>query len=210
MRKILCFGDSNTFGYNPKDSSRFDKDTRWSGILQNLVGSDVCIIEAGANNRTAFCDNTAGVKFTGYKILPVYLEKNPDIDLVILAIGINDLQIAYEISLKDFPKKLAEMVDFIKEKTDAQVLIAAPSVITGNILKSHFSLMFDKSSIEKSLYLSDIYKKASEETASYFIDLNETAKVSVIDGLHYEPEEHRKIAQAMSEKVKDIFNKKAV
>lgn len=206
MRKILCFGDSNTYGYNPKNSSRYDKNTRWSGVLQSLLGSEFQIVEAGANNRTAFCDNPSGVESTGYKILPVYLQKYPDIDLVVLAIGINDLQMAYDISLKDFEKYLVEMVDCIKQKTEAQVLIAAPSVITGNILKSHFALMFNKTSIEKSLYLTDIYKKASEETSSHFIDLNQIARVSVLDGLHYESEEHAKIAKAVSQKIFDIFN----
>lgn len=205
MRKILCFGDSNTYGYNPKNSSRYDQNTRWSGVLQSLLGSEFQIVEAGANNRTAFCDNPSGVESTGYKILPVYLQKYPDIDLVVLAIGINDLQMAYDISLKDFEKYLIEMVDYIKLKTESQVLIAAPSVITGNILKSHFALMFNKTSIEKSLYLTDIYKKASEETSSHFIDLNQIARVSVLDGLHYEPEEHAKIAKAMSQKILDIF-----
>ena len=34
MKNILCFGDSNTYGYNPADGSRFPEDVRWTGLLQ--------------------------------------------------------------------------------------------------------------------------------------------------------------------------------
>ena len=34
MKKILCYGDSNTFGYNPYDASRYNEHTRWTAILQ--------------------------------------------------------------------------------------------------------------------------------------------------------------------------------
>ena len=38
MKKILCYGDSNTFGYNPYDASRYNEHTRWTAILQNILG----------------------------------------------------------------------------------------------------------------------------------------------------------------------------
>ena len=42
---ILCFGDSNTFGYNPTNGLRYDKNTRWTGVLQNLLGDNFNVIE---------------------------------------------------------------------------------------------------------------------------------------------------------------------
>ena len=33
MREILCFGDSNTYGLIPGTENRFDRNTRWTGIL---------------------------------------------------------------------------------------------------------------------------------------------------------------------------------
>lgn len=35
MKEILCFGDSNTYGLIPGTTSRFDRDTRWTGILES-------------------------------------------------------------------------------------------------------------------------------------------------------------------------------
>ena len=65
MKKILCYGDSNTFGYNPETGGRYDKNTRWSGILSYLLKENYEIIEEGMNNRTAFFKNPEG-----YGIVP--------------------------------------------------------------------------------------------------------------------------------------------
>lgn len=51
-KRIVCFGDSNTWGYDPVSGKRFDEDTRWTGRLQKLLGEDYCVIEEGQNGRT--------------------------------------------------------------------------------------------------------------------------------------------------------------
>ena len=65
MKKILCFGDSNTFGFNPETGARFDKNSRWSGILASLLFPEYEIIEEGMNNRTGFFKNPEGLKQSG-------------------------------------------------------------------------------------------------------------------------------------------------
>ena len=37
MKRILCFGDSNTWGFAPKDGYRFDENTRWTGLVQKAL-----------------------------------------------------------------------------------------------------------------------------------------------------------------------------
>ncbi len=205
MNKILCFGDSNTYGFAPKRAIRFDKNTRWTGVLKTLLPENYEVIEAGCNNRTGFCDNPAGIEFTGYRILPQYLAKNPDVSLVIIAIGINDVQYAYDASVESIGVGLKKLIEQIKTTTNAKVLVMAESVIKDCILQSYFAAMFDESSIEKSKYLPEIYKKAAQETDSYFMDLNDIATVSEYDGLHYEAEEHKKIGLAVAAKIREVF-----
>ena len=43
MKHILCYGDSNTHGYIP-GGGRYDDDTRYTGILAKLLGSDYRIM----------------------------------------------------------------------------------------------------------------------------------------------------------------------
>ena len=47
MKQILCFGDSNTYGYKPDKSGRFPGGVRWTSILAEKFGRDVNVIEEG-------------------------------------------------------------------------------------------------------------------------------------------------------------------
>ena len=194
MKNVLCFGDSNTFGFNPENGTRYDKNTRWTGILQTLCKDKFHIIEAGCNNRTAFSDNPAGKMFTGYKILPELLNSN--IDYVILAIGINDLQFQYNTSLDDIKNGISNLVKMVKSSlANVKIILVSSAELTENVLKSPiFSTLFDKGSIEKSKHLAKIYEQIALENNCDFIDLNTIASTSTIDGLHFEPQEHKKIA----------------
>ncbi len=196
MKKILCFGDSNTYGYNPHNGERYERNSRWTGILQNFCSEKYEITEAGCNNRTAFSDNMDGDIFTGYKILPKYLENY--YNLIILALGINDLQKFYNPTLTDFEKGIDKIVFMIKNKLPSgSIIILSPSHINENILTSNFRFMFDKNSINKSKQITPIYKKIAEKYGCKFLDLNTVANTSKIDGLHYEKNEHKKIAQSI-------------
>ena len=188
--KILCFGDSNTFGFNPYNFSRYSENERWTGILKKLCGKNLEIVEAGCNNRTALSDNPAGKIYTGYKILPEYLN---NIDYVILQLGINDLQTQYNVQLEEFKKGIT---DIVKSTGKVPVLLICPVVLNKNILNSKmFSKLFDKNSIEKSKILPSIYKEIAIKTNCKLLDLNKITKISDIDGLHHTPEQHQIIAQ---------------
>ena len=43
MTTILCYGDSNTYGYNPVNGLRYPKDVRWTGVLQKLLGEQYAV-----------------------------------------------------------------------------------------------------------------------------------------------------------------------
>lgn len=196
VKNVLCFGDSNVFGFMPLTGLRYLRRTRWTGVLQELAKDKYQIIEAGANNRTAFSDNPAGENLTGYKVLPKFLDKN--IDIVILAVGANDLQYQYGNTLDDFKQGMSNLVDIVREKSpNARILLVSPSVVTEKVLKSFFVAMFDETSIEKSHKLAGIYQEVAVQKHCEFIDLNKIAKVSEKDGLHYDGEAHRAIAEAI-------------
>lgn len=204
MKKVLCFGDSNTFGFIPESGKRYDKNTRWSGILAQLAAGRFEIIEAGCNNRTAFTDNPAGFEQTGCKVLPTLLTK--DIDCVILAIGVNDLQIFYNPTLEEIKNGMRRLVDIVREHCpNAEIILVSPARLTENIFNGYFRAMFDKMSIEKSLYLSEIYESIAKEKNCRFADWDKIVTVSPKDGLHLEPDAHKKIAEAMFESLYQIF-----
>ena len=52
MQRVLCYGDSNTWGYNPVTQDRFNKYERWTGQLTLTPGGGYDVIEDGLNGRT--------------------------------------------------------------------------------------------------------------------------------------------------------------
>ena len=204
MKKVLCFGDSNTFGFIPESGKRYDRNTRWSGILAQLAAGRFEIIEAGCNNRTAFTDNPAGFEQTGCKVLPTLLTK--DLDCVILAIGVNDLQIFYNPTLEEIKTGMQRLVDIVRAcSPDAEIILAAPARLDENIFNGYFAAMFDKRSIEKSLHLAKIYEEIAAEKDCSFIDWDKIVKVSPKDGLHLESDAHKKIAEKMLEQLLSLY-----
>lgn len=206
MKKVLCFGDSNTYGFVPEKCTRYDKNTRWTGILQALCGSDFSIIEGGCNNRTAFVDNPAGVEQTGYKILPEYFTKDY-FDIVVLAIGINDLQLFFRPTLEEFEQGIEKLIKITKDLSpNAKIILVCPSKLDLAGIKSGvFSFQFDEISVEKSYHLPQIYKKLAEKYACKLVDLNEIVKVSPLDGLHFSAESHKKIAEKLYKNLKQTI-----
>jgi len=196
VKKILCFGDSNTWGYIPGSALRYDEKTRWTGILQNLLKDRCKIIEAGCCNRTCFIDNPDGIEQSGYRILPKYLDES--FDVVILSLGINDIQKFFNPDLNDIKTGIEQLIKLTKELCPkAKIIVVSPASLTKDIETDYFRNQFDKISIEKSKHFSRIYEKAAQNLNCLFFDWDKIVKVSDIDGLHFSPEAHRTIAYAL-------------
>ena len=207
MKRILCFGDSNTYGFIPENAGRYDRNTRWTGVLANLLVGKCEIVEAGCNNRTCIADNSDGVEFTGYKILPKIL--NISFDIVILSVGTNDLQSSYDITLDELKKGMDFLISITKlNAPNAEIILLSPAKLRQNVLNSFFASKFNIFSIEKSKHFPEIYKDISQKQKCFFIDLNEIVEVSSVDGLHFSAQAHEKIAFKIYSVINSILSKK--
>ena len=56
-KRIVCFGDSLTWGYDPDHRVRFEDGDRWTQVLQIEMGDDYAVIEEGQNGRTIATDD---------------------------------------------------------------------------------------------------------------------------------------------------------
>jgi len=198
MYTIFCFGDSNTFGFNPQTGGRYEKNSRWTGILSELLGNNYNVINHGKNNRTFFSKNPTDSEISGLKALPDRLKGK--IDLIIVSLGANDTQIVYNNKEEDYINAINSICTIIREYSDTvKIILTAPPVLSESVLDSYFSSMFDKSSILKSELLPKIYKETAKKLRIQYVDFNEIAPVSNIDGLHYTKESHIKIAEKLYE-----------
>ena len=84
---ILCFGDSNTWGYKPDKSGRYDENIRWTGLLQKKLGSGYHIIEEGLCGRTTVFQDELREGRRGLDLIGVTVEMHNPIDLMIIMLG---------------------------------------------------------------------------------------------------------------------------
>ena len=204
MKNILCYGDSNTFGYNPKDNSRYDDNNRWTAILQKNLGIEYNVINEGMPNRTGFVDNSDGILYSAQKHFPEKLLKFDSIHTLILAIGTNDLMFKYNVTFNIIEKGLNNLIKIAKKKTN-NIIIIPPTIMNENVLNGYFSSMFDKTSIEKSKKVGKVFKQISIQNNCIYFDINEFAIPSEIDGLHYDEKAHKLIADKLTKIQKDIL-----
>lgn len=91
MQSILCFGDSNTWGLNPRDNSRFDDQTRWTGLLDDLLRPfGKRVIEEGLCGRTTQFHDWYRKNRCGLDAFPLLLESHSPLAGVVIMLGTND------------------------------------------------------------------------------------------------------------------------
>ena len=137
MKNILCFGDSNTYGFVPGVGMRATTAaTRWTGRLAKALGSDYYVIEEGLNGRTNAFDDPVDFDDTknGKKAFPTILNTHIPLDLVIIMLGSNDLKLRFNATAYDIAKcqaRLGEMARRITgeknfDKKPAEILLVSP------------------------------------------------------------------------------------
>ena len=201
MRRILCFGDSNTYGYAP-DGQRYEADSIWPGIMGKLLGDRFEVIADGKNGRTIAFDDPYMEGCNGMLDIEASLEANAPLDLVVLMLGTNDLKKYFDATPAQIAQNLKTMCELIQQKTDAKILIASPMLLGDEIeFSPTLSLEFGRAQIDYSFDFAPQFSKVAQEVGAGFIDLAVVAVSSGADCLHLMPEEHQQIGAAMKDKV---------
>lgn len=210
MKEILCFGDSNTWGYSPHTRDRYPRDLRWTGILQRELGADYHVIEEGLNGRTTVWDDPiegVGSSKNGRAYLIPCLESHKPLDLVIIKLGTNDLKHRFSVTAADIANSAGALVDVVKSSQAGRgngspaVLLVAPPPL-GKL--TDFAEMF-KGGVEKSKEFAVQFRRVAQEKGCAFLDAGQIVTCSEADGLHYDPEGHRALGLAIAQKVREIL-----
>ena len=203
MYEILCFGDSNTWGYNPATRERFPRDTRWTGVMQAALGRDFHVIEEGLNGRTTVWEDPVEGDKMGKRHLPPCLESQAPLDLVVLMLGTNDTKQRYSAPPTDIARGVGVLLDVIshsaagREGKAPPVLLMAP-VPLGRL--TDFDQMF-QGGAEKSKALAPLYAALARERGCAFFDAGSVIRCSDKDGVHFEAPAHRTLGEAVAREV---------
>jgi lysophospholipase L1-like esterase len=208
MKTILCFGDSNTYGSDPTCGPRHDLHTRWAGVLRDQLGADWWLVEEGCGGRTTVWEDPIEGHKNGAAYLPACLHSHQTIDLVIIMLGTNDLKKRFGLGAADIAAGAGALVDICLKsgygpngKAPKVLLLAPPPV--GPLQGTRFEEMFEDAEA-KSKRFSAEYEKIADQRGCSFFDVGTVVKTSPVDGVHWAPEEHRKLALALVPIVKSL------
>lgn len=204
---VLCYGDSNTWGYDPVTKDRLPADQRWTGVLAETLGAGYRVIEEGLGGRTTIWDDPLSPGRNGLTYLLPCLESHKPIDLITIMLGTNDLKQRFNNSASDIAEGAALLADQARRngrKADGspvEVLVIAPPPI---VELADFDLMFTGAR-DKSRLFGTYYARFSSWYVGHFMDAGEVIVSSSLDGIHFEAAEHRKLGEAVAARVRDIL-----
>jgi lysophospholipase L1-like esterase len=207
-KTILCYGDSNTWGWNPATQSRYARHERWTGVLRQELGEGYLIVEEGLNGRTTVWDDPIEGYKNGKEYLIPCLETHKPIDLVIVMLGTNDLKMRFSLPACDIASGAGVLVDMVAksatgpEESAPPVLLVAPPPL-GEL--SEFAEVFEGGPV-KSSQLSRHFGLVAEEQGCELLDASTVVVTSDVDGVHFDLSEHRKLGEAIAARVKQMLS----
>ena len=206
MRQILCFGDSNTWGYNPKTGNRFAWGTRWTSLLQERIGIDnYRVIAEGLCGRTTVFEDELRIGRKGIDALPFLLESHSPLKMIILMLGTNDCKSFYHTNAYVIGKGIESLLEVIEQyQPKAKVLLIAPIHLGGDVWKREYDPEFDEKSVETSYNLKEEYRKIAKKHQCAFLAASDVATCSQDDMEHMDAENHLRLSEAIWTKLVEI------
>ena len=201
MKTIVCYGDSNTYGYNPENGFRYEYEERWTTILQKELKDSAIVIPEGLNGRTTSFEDELRPGRNGATYLDPCLHSHGPIDLVVLMLGTNDLKIRFQATPTDIGKGIDRLIKMIKSITPQKRPHLGDDLTE---IPSGEEMGFERG-ISYSKRLAPIYEDWAKFHNIEFLDAAKYAKASEIDACHLTRESHRKLGEMVAKKCKEIL-----
>lgn len=209
MKTILCYGDSNTYGHNPYDGSRYDKKLRWTTILNELLGDDYDVVPEGSKGRTTAYDRENDDIKNGLTHYRAIYGTHRPVDIIIFMLGSNDCCSDMGLSVDQIVNGMERLIITAKEFAlkkqtfSPKIILVAPALIKGDVSKSPLSYLLDNDSITKSKQIVEPYRQLANKHGCTFLDAS-SLKVSETDCIHLVEESHEKLAHMLNEIIKNM------
>lgn len=217
MKTIVCYGDSNTWGFMPKEEfpdwthNRFDFDARWTGILQRALGPEYRVEEEGLNGRTTMFDDVLDERRNGLKYIDTCMLTKMPVDLVILMLGTNDVKEHFCATAYLIARGVGRLVERIRAGgygpggKPPEILVMAPARLGKGIADAWPGQEFGANCLEKDARLAGLYANLAKENGLHFLNAAEVAEVSPDDCVHLSAEAHQRLGARVAEEARRIL-----
>lgn len=206
---VLCFGDSNTYGYNPRTGTRYPSYMRYPAVLQRFLGEDYTVIAEGLNGRTTAFPKEGIVWKSGlYAVEPVIASHYP-VDTLVIMLGTNDCAAELELEAEYIAGGMEKLIiaarDLLTEKQgySPRIILVCPPHLEESVLSGPFSEEMNAKSIEVSKRLPELYKELAKKQNAGYLDLDGTIRFSEIDSEHLRPFDTYRVAGMLADLIRE-------
>lgn len=204
-RRIVCFGDSNTWGYDAVTNGRFNKDIRYTGVLQDILTDEYIVVEEGLCGRTAVFDDPLNEGMNGLKYLVPCLQTHSRLDWLTIMLGTNDCKERFSATPQNIADGVRRLVRTAKSLdiwiSEPHILVITPPPIEKGCEASAVAGEMGICS-NKSYELAKLYEIHAKDEGCYYLNAGEFSKMNDIDYMHLDAESHKKLAQKIAEVIK--------
>lgn len=210
-RTLLVFGDSNSHGtppiVTPGEYFRFDTEIRWPQVMARALGPDWTVVEEGLPGRTTqFDDPIMGAHMNGQTGLRIALESHGEIDLLVIMLGTNDTKTRFNPTPERIVAGVAGLVDIalsepMQTRHDGfEILVICPPPVeeTGPIAGEFLG------GAAVSAGVAPILGAHCSARGVAFLDAGTVIEVSPQDGIHFEPDSHQALGQAVARIIAEL------
>ena len=194
--KILCIGDSNTYGYDPRSyiGSRYPEEVRWTDRLSGCK-----VVNCGVNGMTV--PRESG-RYAG-------LISINEPDLVIVMLGTNDMKRKFSYCAMDIAGEMRQFLEKVSARNEfrmdgkMKILLISPPLIGERIRDSWLGDSFGyERAREVSRELASWYRELADSYGCMFLDAAEVVTASFDDSIHLDAAEQRRLAEAIYDVLK--------
>ena len=189
MRTIVCFGDSNTWGYIPgSNGERLRREVRWPVRLGAALGDKFEVIAEGLNGRTATAERPDSEGRNGLPYLLPCLLSHAPVDLLVIFLGTNDVNFVDDDRVARCVGRLIRVARSSEAgpgSSAPEVLVVCPPPFDGHRLGPTFA-------------------ELCAELECELLDLDGVASYTDFDAEHLDEQGHAAVAAAVEDRVRRL------
>ena len=215
MQQILVYSDSLSWGIVPNTRKRLTFAERWPGVMEDHLiraGRSVRVIEDCLNGRRTVWEDPFKPGRNGLTGLQQRIEISSPLALVVLMLGTNDFQSTHAYNAYHSAQGIAALVRSIRAApiepgmSVPEILIVAPP--PARTPKGAIAPKFEGADL-KSKGLAEAFAAVAEELGCPFFDAGRVVKVSAIDGVHLDADQHLVLAHVLAKELAVLLGRSA-
>lgn len=210
-RTLLVFGDSNSHGTPPIATrglyERYPAGTRWPSVAAAALAPEWELVDEALPGRTTqFDDPVMGAHMNGRTGLRIALQSHGPLDLLAIMLGTNDAKKRFAATPELITAGIAGLVDLatsdeyqIRHGGFSVLVICPPPLREAGLLAGEFQ---DGAAVSQAL--APMLEDYCARRGVAFFDAGTVIAVSELDGVHFAPEAHVALGQAVAAAVRAL------